>query len=139
MTETCEQGASWAMDAASGEAPLPCSNRCCRHLWTCRSLRSSPAGWLQPGSSWWRGPGARSAGRLGTPCRRRSDWQCGASGRAPARLSPGGAAHPQGSSHPAHGPCRGGGRRRREEAERVQIKEKCPLDFLVSGMHHRDK
>ena len=37
------------------------------------------------------------------------------------------------------GPVGVGGRRRREGAERVQIKEKCLLDSLGSGMHHRDE
>lgn len=37
------------------------------------------------------------------------------------------------------GPVAGEGRRRREGAERVQIKEKCLLDSLISEMHHRDE
>ena len=139
MTKTCEKALALARIAASGEATSPCSNRCCRHLWTCRSLRSSPEGWLQPGSSWWPGPGARNAGRPGTPCQRQSDWQCGAFGRAPALLLPGVAARPQGSLRLAHGPC-GGYRGRREGAERIkEIKGKCLLEFLFSGMHHRNE
>lgn len=121
--------------AASGKATLPCSNPCCRHLWTCRNRQSSPAGWLQPGSSWWPGPGAQNAGRPGTPCQRQSDWQCAASGRAPARLSPGVAGRPRGSWHLAHGPCRGGGegRGRKNSGDQGEAPSQFPVLWNAQG------
>lgn len=126
------------LSPAAGKVTLPCNNPCCRHLWTCRSLQSSLADSLQPGSSWWPGLGAQSAGRPGIPYPRQSDWRCGAFGRAPAHPWPGVAVHPQGSLHLAHGPCKSVGRR--EGAERNQdIKEKDLPGSLASGMPHRNK
>lgn len=94
------------LSPAAGKTSLPCSNQYCRRPWTCQNLQSSLEGWLQLGSSWWPGPGAQSAGRPSTPCRRLSDWRCGASGRVLAPPLPGVAVHPQGSSHLARGPCK---------------------------------
>lgn len=97
------------LSPAAGKVTLPCSNQYCRHLWTCRNLQSSPVSWLQPGNSWWPGPGAQSAGRPSTPCLRLFDWRCGASERALAPPWPGVAAHPRGSSHLAHEPYKEAG------------------------------
>lgn len=90
---------SYGCSASGG--PLPCSNRCCRPSLDMPKSQSS-VGWLQPGSSWWRGPGARSAVR-------RLVHHAGGDltgnvehGRAPARLSPGAVAH-HGMSHPFMG------------------------------------
>lgn len=94
------------LSPAAGRASLPCSNQYCRRPWTCRNLQSSLVDWLQPGSSWWPGPGAQSAGRPGTPCRRLSDWRCEASERVLAPPWPDVAVHPRGSSHLVHGPCK---------------------------------
>lgn len=60
-----------------------CSSLCCKHLWTCQSLLSSPAGFLLPGSSWLPSLCGQSAGRPGRPCPRQSGWRCAAFGKGP--------------------------------------------------------
>ena len=76
---------------------LPCSSRCCRCPWTCRSLQSSPAGHCLPGNCVWPNLCGQSAGRPGKPCPRQSGWQCAASGKGPAPRWTAVAGHPPGS------------------------------------------
>lgn len=82
---------------------LPCSNLCCKCLWTCQNLLFSPEGHSPPNSSLLQDHDGQSAGMPGRSSPLRSDSLCEASGTDPAPRWSEEAAHLLGLWHLVHG------------------------------------